>query len=221
MATRAVSAAASVSKVSVLLSVLRRSGPHLIEATLIPGALFYCSLVVIGLGAAVVAALLWSYAAMTVRLLRHRPIPPLLVLGVIGISIRTVAAVASGSTFVYFAQPILGALLMACVFVVSVVIGRPLVERLAIEFWPLTPEIMGRTAVARLFRSLTFVWAAVNLATATITLALYAALPLATFVVLKQLASLAITAIGVFVTIDWSVRTARREGLVPVAARFA
>jgi hypothetical protein len=200
--------------VSVLLSVVRRSGPHLIEATLVPGALFYCSLVVIGLGAAFVAALLWSYAAVATRLVWHRPIPPLLVLGVIGISIRTVAAVASGSAFVYFAQPILGAVLMACVFVVSVAIGRPLVERLAVEFWPLTPEVMSRTAVARLFRSLTFLWAAVNLAVAATTLVLYLALPLATFVAVKQLASLAITAIGVFVTIDWSIRTARREGLL-------
>jgi hypothetical protein len=103
---------------------------------------------------------------------------------------------------------------MACVFVVSVAIGRPLVERLAVEFWPLTPEVMSRTAVARLFRSLTFLWAAVNLAVAATTLVLYVALPLATFVAVKQLASLAITAIGVFVTIDWSIRTARREGLV-------
>jgi len=136
------------------------------------------------------------------------------VLGVIGVTIRTVAAVASGSSFVYFAQPILGAVLMACVFVLSVMIGRPLVERLAVEFWPLTPEVMRRTAVARLFRSLTFLWAAVNLALAAMTLVLYVAFPLATFVALKQFASLAITAVGVFVTIDWSIRTAHREGLV-------
>jgi hypothetical protein len=207
-----------VSKVSVLFAVLRRSGPHLIEATLIPGALFYCSLVMVGLGAAFVSALLWSYAAVVVRLVRRRPIPPLLVLGVIGISIRTFAAVLSGSTFVYFVQPILGAVLMAGVFVVSVAIGRPLVEHLALEFWPLTPDVMTRPAVVRLFRSLTFLWAAVNLATGATTLALYVGLPLATFVALKQLASLAVTAVGVFLTIDWSVRTARREGLTSAHA---
>jgi intracellular septation protein A len=208
----------TASKLSVFRAVVRRSGPHLLEATLVPGALFYCFLVLMGLGAAFVVALVWSYAAVAVRLLRHRPIPPLLVLGVIGISIRTVAAMATGSTFVYFAQPILNGVVMALVFIASVVIGRPLIERLAFEFWPLTPDMVERPAVARLFRSLTLLWAGVNLATAASTLLLYFAMPLATFVAIKQLASLGITALAVILTIDWSLRTARREGLVSAAA---
>ena len=60
-----------------------------------------------GLGAAFAAALLWLYAAVVCRLVRRRPVPPLLVLGVIGITVSTAVAVASGSSFLYFAQPIL------------------------------------------------------------------------------------------------------------------
>ena len=85
-------------------------------------------------------------------------------LGVIGITVRTADRLASGSSFFYFAQPILGSLVMGCVFLVSVAVGRPMVEKLALEFWPLTPEMLARPAVIRLLRGLTFVWAGVNMA---------------------------------------------------------
>ena len=194
------------------MSVVRRSGPHLIEASLIPTALFYCCLVLAGLGAAFAAAMLWLYAAVACRLVRQRPVPPLLVLGAIGITVRTTVAVASGSSFVYFAQPILGSVVMGCVFLVSVVVGRPMVEKLALEFWPLTPEMLACPAVVRLLRGLTFLWAGVNLAIGATTLTLLLWLPLAAYVALKQVVSLAITGAGMALTIDRAVRTARREG---------
>lgn len=205
---------AALSKVSVFLAVVRRSGPHIIEASLVPTALFYCCLVLVGLAAAYAAALLWLYAAVACRMVRHHPVPPLLVLGVIGITIRTTLAVTSGSSFVYFAQPIFGSVVMGAVFLISVAIGRPMVERLALEFWPLTPEMIARPAVSRLLRGLTFFWAGINLAIGATTLTLLLVLPLAAYVAVKQVASLTITGIGVAVTIDLAVRTARREGFI-------
>jgi len=204
----------SHSRATVFLAVVRRSGPHIIESSLIPTALFYSCLVLAGLGAAFAGAMIWLYAAVLCRLVRHRPVPPLLVLGVIGITVRTTVAVTSGSTFFYFAQPILASLVMGCVFLVSIAIGRPMVERLALEFWPLTPEMMARPPVARLLRGLTFWWAGINLAIAATTLTLLLWLPMATYVAVKQATSLAITGVGIAVTIDLALRTARREGLV-------
>jgi hypothetical protein len=205
---------AAHSRATVFLAVLRRSGPHLIEASLIPTALFYSVLVLAGLGAAYAAALVWLYAAALSRLLRRRPVPPLLVLGLIGITVRTTVAVASGSSFFYFAQSVLGSLVMGCVFLMSLVLGRPMIERLALEFWPLTPEMLGRPAVVRLLRGLTFLWAGVNLVIGATTLTLLIWLPMAAYVAVKQVASLAITGIGMGVTIDLALRTARREGIV-------
>lgn len=204
----------ALSKLSVFGAVVRRSGPHLIEASLIPTALFYSCLVLAGLGAAFAAALLWSYAAVACRVVRSRPVPPLLVLGTIGITVRTAVAFASGNAFVYFAQPIAGSVVMAGVFLVSVVIGRPMVERLALEFWPLTPEMLARPAVSRLLRGLTFLWAGINLVIGATTLTLLLCLPLATYVAVKQLVTLGITGIGVALTIEGSMRTARREGFI-------
>src|SRR5687767_13097497 len=216
-------AATGLSRAAVFWSVVRRSGPHLLEASLIPTALFYGCLTIAGLGTAYAAALLWLYASVLVRLVTHRPIPPLLVLGVIGITVRTTVAVASGSSFVYFAQPVASSLVMAGVFLISIALGRPMIEKLALEFWPLTPELLALPSVSRLLRGLTFLWAGVNLAIGLTTLTLLVSVPLATYVAVKQLASLAITGVGIAITIDRSLRVARDEGYViepDVAPRF-
>jgi intracellular septation protein A len=203
-----------LSRAAVFGSVVRRSGPHLLEASLIPTALFYACLVMAGLGTAYAAALVWLYASVGVRLARRRPIPPLLVLGVVGITVRTTVAVASGSSFFYFAQPVANSVVMTGVFLISIVVGRPMIEKLALEFWPLTPELLALPSVSRLLRGLTYLWAGVNLAIGATTLTLLVCLPLATYVAVKQLASLAITGTGIAITIDRSLRVARQEGYV-------
>jgi hypothetical protein len=123
-------------------------------------------------------------------------------------------SVASGSTFVYFAQPVVGSLVVGCVFLVSVGLGRPMVQALALEFWPLTPEMLADPIVVRLLRRLTFLWAGVNFAVGATTLGLLVALPLPLFVAVKQPAAWTITGIGIAITIDRSLRTARRTGFV-------
>ncbi len=205
---------APVSKRSVFVAVVKRSAPRIIEASLIPSALFYSCLVLVGIGAAYAAALFWLYAAVASRLVRRRPVPPLLVLGAIGITVRTSVAVASGSTFVYFAQPVLSSVVVGCVFLVSVAVGRPMVQALALEFWPLTPEMLAHPAVGRLLRRLTFLWAGVNFAVGAATLTLLVVLPLPAFVAVKQAVAWTITGAGIAITIDRSVRTARRAGFV-------
>src|SRR5438094_5057709 len=102
-----------MSKPSVLVVVLRRSGPDLTEGSLIPTGLFYGCLVLAGMGTALAVALGWSYAAVTRRVLRRRPVPPILLLGVVGITLRPLVALASGSAFLYLVQPILGTVAMA------------------------------------------------------------------------------------------------------------
>lgn len=207
-----------LSKLAVLQTVARRSGPHLIEASVIPGVLFYGCLLVAGLGAAYVGALSWSYTAVGRRIVRRRPVPPILCLGVIGITVRTLVAVVSRSHFVYFFQPVLGTLAMGCVFLVSVGVRRPMVGRLASEFWPITPEMASRPGVVRLFQHLTLLWAAVNLASAALTMSLLMSLPLGAFLAAKQLGGLVVTTGAVFLTVSLSLSTARREGLAFVPA---
>ena len=206
-----------MSRRAVFFAVVRRAAPRLIEASLIPSALFYCCLVLIGIGAAYVAAIVWLYAAVGSRLVRHKPVPPLLVLGAIGITIKTTVSVASGSTFVYFAQPVLTSVVVGCVFLVSIAVGRPMVEAMALDFWPLTPEVLADPSVSSLLRRLTYLWAGVNFVIGAATLTLLLVLPLPMFVATKQAVAWAITAIGIAVTIDGALRTAKGVGFVVAA----
>ena len=59
----------------------------------VPTALFYCSLVLVGVGAAYGAALLWRYVTVGNRLVRRRPVAPLLVLGTVDITVPTAVSV--------------------------------------------------------------------------------------------------------------------------------
>ena len=110
--------------------------------------LFYAGLLTAGLGAAYVAALSCSYATLARRCVRRDPVPAILVIGVIGITVRTLVAVVSRSSFVYFFQPVLGSIAMGCVFLISVAIRKPLIATLAHEFWPLSPEVATRAPSA-------------------------------------------------------------------------
>ena len=179
-----------------------------------PAVLFYACLVFGSLGLAYITAVGWLYGCVARCLVRRQPVPQILVLSAIGISVRTAVAIGSGSTFMYFAQPILGTVVTAGVFLASLVGGRPLIGRLADDFWPITPEMHANPRVTSLFRGLTILWAGVNLATASVTFLLLLSLPLSTFVVAKQLSGWVITLGAIALTIAWSHRTACSEGIV-------
>jgi intracellular septation protein A len=202
------------SPLAVLGAVARRGLPHIIEATVVPAVLFYVALVVFGIGAAFAVALIWSFGAIARRLLMGRRVPPLLLLASVGLTVRTVIAVASGSTFVYFLQPALTTMTMGAVFLGSIAIGKPLIARFAHDFCPLAPEVAGRDGVVRLFRSLTYLWAGVNFLTALTNLVLLEALSLESFVAAKTVSGWGITVAAVALTVNASIRTARCEGLV-------
>ena len=201
------------SKLSVLVAVLRRLGPDLIEASVIPTALFTVTFLTIGTVAAYVVALTWSYGAIARRVYAGRPVPTLILLASIGITARTALALASGSTFVYFAQPVLGKLALSATLMASIVTGRPLVTRFAHEFCRMSPEIDTRPAIVRLYRRLTYLWVVVNLAAAAVTVTLLLTTQASVFVTVKPLAVGALTALGVGLTVSASVQAARSEGL--------
>jgi len=199
---------------SVLAAVARRGLPQLVEATLIPAALFYVMLGFGGACAAMITVLCWAYFALGRRLVRRVPSPTILWLGTIGLTCRTVVGLASGSTFAYFIQPIATTVLLGGLFLGSVVIGRPLVGRLAHDFCPLEPDVAARPAVVRLFVVLTVLWALVHLVTAAATFGMLVTLPVGQFIAIKTVTCLTITIAAIVLTVSWSIRTARSEHLV-------
>lgn len=208
----------SPSKASVVKAVTRRMVPYLIEATLIPTALFYVFFVAFGLVWAIIAALGWTYAAVGFRVITGRSVPALLMLATLGISLRTVVYLLSSNSFVYFFQPILRTVATGAFFAMSVVVGRPLIARFAADFCQLSSDVASRPEVTRLFRRLTYLWAGVNALAAAVSLTLLMTLPVAVFVGAETASAWVITCSGVALTVSDSVRTARREGLSTAVA---
>jgi uncharacterized membrane protein len=198
----------------VLGGLARRSLPHILEATLVPTIIFYVLLITIGAGAAMVGVLCWTFVAVARRVARRKAIPAILMLATIGLTVRTLIALLSGSTFAYFIQPIGTTVVLAAVFGGSVLIGRPVIARFASDFCHLAPGIADRPRVVRLFRGLTLLWAGVHIVTSIATFAMLVSLPTATFVLLKTVACLSITVAAIVLTVSCAIRTARSEDLV-------
>ena len=205
-------------KLSVVVAVVRRLIPSLIEATLIPTIIFYVVVANAGLMWAFLAAAAWTFGCVGRRLVAGRAVPGLLVLACIGISIRTGIYIWSQNAFVYFAQPVLRTLLTAGAFALSARIGRPIIARFAQDFCPLDPEVLCRPAITRLFRRLTYQWACVNAALGTVSLALLWTVSTTTFVGATTAATWLVTAIGLYLTVTDAVGTARSEGLTTAVA---
>ena len=193
--------------------VTRHVIPRVVEATVIPSAIFYLVWHFAGIWPALLSAFVWAGGLIARLLARRRPVPALVIFGMLGLTIRTLVSWGSGSMFVYFLQPVLATAVIALTFLGSVLIGRPLVNRIAAEFCPLTEEQAGRKGVQRLFRNLTLFWSAVLLTNAAITLTLLLTLSINNFVTVKTMINPALTVAAVVCTVMWSVRVARREGL--------
>lgn len=206
-----------------LWGVAKHSLPRIVEATLIPTGLLYAAVKITGsVWPGAIAALGWAVLLLVARALRSRRIPGILVLAVIGLAIRTIVAMASGSTFLYFLQPVITTMVVAVVFLVSLRTDRPMVARLAQDFCPLTKDITDRAGVKSHFRRLTVMWSGVNVVNGLITLWLLLALQASSFLALKTVVVAAVTWSAVALTVAASLRVCRKEGLRRHrSARFA
>ena len=195
-------------------AILKHLGLSLLMANIVPGALFYVCLVSFDVWAALVAALAWCYGAMAWRMVTRRRTSMLLLLTLVGLSGRTAIAFASGSTFLYFLQPVLNNTVVALLFLLSLATARPVVARVAADFYPMTDDIAKRPRVERLFWRLTLMWALVALCKATVTFWLLQSQSVTNFVLFKDTFMLTTTVLAVTVTVVASVRVARKEGLL-------
>lgn len=194
--------------------IARRVGLSLLVACAIPAALFITVMRVAGVWPAIVVALVWAYGALLVRRVTGRRTSGLLVLTAVILTGRTVVALLAHSTFLYFLQPVLSDVTVAVVFLGSLATARPLVARLAGDFYPLDAELAARPRVRRLFWWLSLAWGLLCLGKATMTFWMLQALSLPTFVVAKSVSVLCINALAIAATIAVSVLVAHREGVL-------
>ena len=198
-------------------AVVRRVSLSLLVACAIPATLFYTCFRLYGIWTAIIVALGWSYGAITWRALTGRRPSGLLLLTALLLTARTVISLAAGSTFLYFLQPIISDAVVATAFLVSLATARPMVARLAGDFYPMDDELHLRPRIQRLFRNLTILWAGLCLAKAALTLWLLQSTSLQTFVLVKSISALTINMLAAGATICLAALVARKEGLLPGA----
>lgn len=207
-----------------LMAVIRRVSLSLLIAVIVPAVIFYGVFVLAGVWTAIFAALVWSYGAIAWRAVTKRRTSGLLMLVAILLTGRTALSVVADSTWLYFLQPVISDGMVALLFLLSLASARPMVARLAGDFYPMDRELAARPRVRRLFRNLTIMWAVLASLKASTTLWLLESQTLETFVLVKSVSMLAINVFAAFATIGLAALVARKEGLmgsthaVPVAA---
>lgn len=207
-----------------LRDLAKRAAPQVVEATLVPLVLFYAALAVLGPTGAICTALGWNYLALVRRVVRKERLPGLLLIATVGLTARSILALASGnSLFVYFLQPSLATALVGGAFLLSVPMGRPLAEKLAHDFVPMPASFVKRPMVRQLFVRISLLWALVSLVNAAGTITLLINLPIATYLAAKTGLSLGLTVGGILLSSWWFRRGLRRHNadvpaLLPAAS---
>ncbi len=198
-----------------LPAILRHVTVSLLVAVVIPATLFYVSLVTLGMTPAIIAAMAWTYAAIAVRYLAGKPVSGLLLIMATVLTIRSVFTLSTGNTFVYFLQPLVSDGTIALLFLASLATARPVVARVAADFYPMDVRLAMLPRVRRLFRRLTMMWGSVCLAKGLVGLWLLLSLSTEAFVLVKSISMIVMTALAVVVTIWGSAVVLRKERLLP------
>jgi hypothetical protein len=198
---------------------LRHALPVLLEGVVGPLVLFYLLLMLTGFKGALIAALTWSYLALGRRLLKRERVSMLLLLGTVLITMRTVIAFVTGSTFFYFAQPTAGTVLISLALLVAALAGRPFTQRFVHDFCPMDPAMMKRPIVRRFFIRISVLWAMVLMLNAGLVFWLLVSSSLHSFVLERSGVTYGLTAIAIFFSITRFMAMLRHDGITVEWAR--
>ncbi len=194
-------------------TALRHAVPVVLEAVVIPLALFYSVLLFWGFRGALIAALGWSFVALGRRLYRGERASMLLMLGTMLLTVRTAVSFITGSAFLYFAQPTAGTIVIALVLFGSAIIGRPFTQRFAGDFCPMDPDLLARPLVQRFFVRISVLWATVLLLNAGFVLWLLVTSSLHAFVLERAAVTYTLTACAIYLSIRQFVKMMRGDGI--------
>jgi hypothetical protein len=197
-----------------LRDIVTRVAVSLATAVFAPAALLWLMLVIFNVATAVIVALAWMVAAMGLRWVSKRPVSGLLLLSLGIMTVKTAFTLATGNTFIYFVQPVFADFTVAAIFLGSLWSSRPVIARLAPDFYPMSSAVAARPEIRALFRRLTLMWGLVILVKAGITLWLLESLSTVNFVLIKGGAIITLTLTAAVVTVVWSVIVGRQEGLL-------
>jgi hypothetical protein len=194
-------------------AALRHAVPVVLEALLVPLAIFYVVLMTVGFRGALIAALCWSLLALGRRLHRRERVSMMLLLGTLLLIVRTTISFITGSAFLYFAQPAAGTIIIALVLFGSAIVKRPFTQRFAGDFCPMDPSLMKRPMVHRFFVRISVLWATVLMLNTGFVLWLLVVSSLHAFVLERSLVTWSLTAGAIYLSIRQFIVMMRSDGI--------
>lgn len=150
-----------------VMRLLAGALPALLVATIIPLFLFYSISAAAGMKAGIIASLAWAYLMLGRQIITSGRMSGLLIITAFTLTIRCVTWVVHQSTFTYFAVPVAETIGMGALFVVTFLMGRPLLVSLARDFVPSLGDHLSDDKHQRLVRHLSCVWGVVYLGSAS------------------------------------------------------
>jgi len=198
--------------------VVRNALLLLVETVVVPTAILYGCMQTIGTVPGLVGVIAWCAVTMTVRYLFGGRVPSTLLL-VVGILVaRTAIALACTSVWLYLLQPIAASVLMALVFVGSALIGRPITQKLALDFIHLPERLLADQRMRRVFIEVALIWGFTRVLDAGISLNSLLSWGDDASVLVRGVLSIGLTALSVAGCAYWGWR--RMHGIPGVRFHF-
>ncbi|HET9691930.1 MAG TPA: VC0807 family protein [Acidimicrobiales bacterium] len=194
---------------------IRGAFPAICVATLIPLAILYVGLALDSVVDAIIASVVYAYGVAAYQWRRNRRVSGMLLMTLLLVTIRALAAAATGSVFAYFVVPVVETAGFGLLFLASMFTSEPLIVRLARDFVPhLAEDLASRRS---LIRWLSGVWTVTYLLSGATTLVLLLTQSIGVYAAAHELAGWAWVACGVGASIFLCRRKA--QGLWHVALR--
>lgn len=190
--------------------VVRNALLLLVETVVVPTAILYVCMQTIGTVPGLIGVIVWCALTMTVRYLVGGRLPSTLLL-VVGILVaRTAIALACTSVWLYLLQPIAASVLMAVVFVGSALIGRPITQKLALDFVHLPERLLADQRMRRVFIEVALIWGFTRVLDAGISLNSLLSWGADAGVLVRGILSIGLTALSVAGCAYWGWRRIHR-----------
>lgn len=195
------------------LQLARTAGWNLAESAGLPVAAYALGTWLGGRDAGLVAGLAAIWIAAAIRKLASGNIPSLIAVSAIVLTVQTALAVASGNLWIFLLHfPV--ANLFLCVFFARSARGpEPLCARLAGEVIGLRQPAVSQPGLLRFFQHVTLLWAGIFLLLGVAMAGLLATQPVAGFLLLSAVATVALIAAGIAISAVWFRFVLRKHGL--------
>ncbi len=200
-------------------AIVSHAWVNVVTGKVIPLVIFLGLFRMVGITAAVLAALAWSLGLVAYQKANGHRIAGLVILSIVGNTAKTIVALATGSLVAYFIQPTISTTLIGTAFLISVPLGLPLAERLVRDFCPIDEATSNEPAFAAFFPRLSLLWAATSLLNGGVTLYLLLTQSITNFLIIKAFLGPVTTSITIAIGLWWFQRSMKTAGIEVVLAR--